>query len=239
MSEKLIQIGFDRYLDLKWANYSLDLFLSNEDEDKNYADLKSFINGEIEGKESARKTSNQLKRLWLRNSDGCQELRSSAKQLFYEQSILNPSIFHFGMAINTSPIFRDTCKILGELSHIQQRFENRTVISRLNESYVNTTSIPRVATRIIQTLVSWGFLKPQKKSYELKEITIEDNAICSWLLSSLIMASSFKEITFRDVNSIPEMLGIRILNARKCLQNSKTLSLKKSITGEEVVYIVV
>lgn len=63
MSERQVKIGFDRFLALEWADFALELFLSPKEEIKKCQILKSYLQKEIPGVDSARKTSNQLKRL--------------------------------------------------------------------------------------------------------------------------------------------------------------------------------
>jgi len=48
---------------LDWADFALELFLSPKEEIEKYQILKSYLQKEIPGVDSARKTSNQLKRL--------------------------------------------------------------------------------------------------------------------------------------------------------------------------------
>ena len=62
MADKKVLLGMDRFLALEWANYALDLFLSSDDEEKNYELLSNQLKKEISGVESARKTSIQFKK---------------------------------------------------------------------------------------------------------------------------------------------------------------------------------
>ena len=89
MTEKEIKIGFDRFLALEWANYSMDLFLSEGNPMMNINHLKSYIYRKVVGTESARKTIDQLKRLWLNENDEYVFLRNMARDIHHQTNVQN------------------------------------------------------------------------------------------------------------------------------------------------------
>jgi hypothetical protein len=60
MGYKKLTVGADRFLALKWANYAFELFQTNQDEDYLYRSLRAYLDSEIEGDVTSRKTSNHL-----------------------------------------------------------------------------------------------------------------------------------------------------------------------------------
>jgi hypothetical protein len=99
MSEKKVKIGFDRYLAKEWADYALGLISTSDSESQKYELLKICIQKQISGTDSARKTSNQLKRLWLNENDGLAKLRSEAARIFEQNPLTNPYILHLGICV--------------------------------------------------------------------------------------------------------------------------------------------
>ena len=65
MASKKITVGADRFLALEWANYAYELFISMGDQATARDSLRMYLEDQIEGKESSRKTAIQLNRLWL------------------------------------------------------------------------------------------------------------------------------------------------------------------------------
>jgi hypothetical protein len=175
MINKPVKIGFDRFLALEWADYALELFLSSQNNELNYELLKLYIQKVVQGKESARKTCNQLKRLWLNSEDNFQLLRETAKDCLLTNTDIDYAIFHFGVAINVFPIFKNTAQKIGELAVLQNRFLRNQVIERVSMDYLNPSSIPRIVTRVIQTLengaschLAKAFYKRPTFKYQIK-----------------------------------------------------------------------
>jgi hypothetical protein len=173
MIEKKIKIGFDRFIALAWADYSLELFLGSGNESDNYQALKIYLGSEISGAVTSRKAGNQLKRLWLTGSDGNQDLRDLAKKILVKHRSTKLSIFHIGMAINVFPIFREICNQLGVLNRIQGVVPQPIILSRVAEAYASPKSMQRVVARIIQTLVDWKLLSKEGSSIKLIDIALD------------------------------------------------------------------
>ena len=238
MSDKKISIGFDRYLALEWANYSMELYLSGNTESQNYDSLKSYLDREIIGKESSRKTANQLKRLWLNENDGTEFLRKKAREILKIQPNLDRAFFHLGMALNAYPIFKETCRKAGELSEIQTSLTNKIIIDRVNETYLNPSSIPRIVSRVIQTLENWGFFRSMGgNTINMEENLIENPASGSWLIEALMLSRTRTEISLREIEQAPEKMGIRFVGIRNIVNTDSSLSIRRNLTGEEVIII--
>jgi hypothetical protein len=235
MADKKVLLGMDRFLALEWADYSLDLFLTSNDEKKNYEFLSNQIRNEISGIESARKTSNQLKRLWLSEKDGEQDLRSIAREIIRNQSVVNYSIFHLGMAINVFPIFYESCNKIGTLSKSYPYLSRQIIIRRVSETYANPSSIPRIVSRVIQTLVDWGFLLVKEDSYLVKQVSLEDKEISSWFVFALMKASDSHEISISDLLSNPNKMGINLIDIRSHINQSSFLKINRYTVDSEII----
>jgi hypothetical protein len=237
MSNKNVFIGFDRFLALEWANYAFELYLTENEESKNYDSLKSYLKQEIKGKDSSRKTANQLKRLWLSEKDKNEPLRKRAREIIKINPNLDRTIFHLGMAINAYPIFKLTCRKTGELGEIHPSMSTKVIIDRVNETYLNPTSIPRIVTRVIQTLEDWGFLQNINGLNNIHEILVDNPMLGSWLIQALMLSRNLVEISLREIEQAPEKMGIRFVDIRKSVNNDSSLSIRRTLTGEEVVLI--
>jgi hypothetical protein len=236
MIDKQVRIGMDRFLALKWADYSLDLFISLDDEKKNYELLCKYLQGEIRGTETSRKTANQLKRLWLNKVDENHKLRIHAKEILRSRPQVNRSIFHLGMAINVFPVFKEVCHRIGILSKLQGSIPKQAVIDRVVEAFVNPTSIPRVVDRVLQTLIDWRFLEQEDGKIRFVELILNnDEEGLPWFVISLMKANRQDAISPQDLKVMPERMGINFLDIRKNLSAHPGFTLTRDQTGNESV----
>lgn len=235
MSNKKLNLGFDRYLDIEWANQALELSQSSDNVSGNYDLLKIYLQRKISGKETARKTSNQLKYLWLNREDENQDLRAQAVNLLRKNPHWNPAIFHFGMAINVSPIFKVTCKKVCDLNKVQNRIDRNTIIDRVTESYANPTSVPRIVARVIQTLINWGFLIEMQRYLQIKEIDLFDHQAICWFVKSMMEANMINEIPLIDMGFLPEKLGVKLHDLRVNIQSCDQLAIRRNLTSQEII----
>lgn len=235
MGEKQVIIGLDRYLACKWADYALELFLSPGEEQEKYQKLKHYMKDEIAGSESAEKTASQLRRLWLNNEDSYRELRDAAARIIHNQMGANHTIYHFGMAINVFPIFRETCRRIGEIAAVQHDLNRAVIIDRVSQNYANPSSIPRIVRRVIQTLAHWGFLDVRGNNFKVVEISISDYETGRWLVQAVMSAENRSEISASLLNNLPINIGIRISDVRTLLRTSEVFTIRRKMDGEETI----
>ncbi len=60
MGYKTISVGADRFLALQWANYAYELFISSTDQDSSRKALREYLENQMLGQVSTRKTTDQL-----------------------------------------------------------------------------------------------------------------------------------------------------------------------------------
>jgi hypothetical protein len=237
MTDKIVLIGLDRFLAKDWVDYSLDLFLSSYDDDQNYQLLKDYLQTAIPGKESARKTGNQLKRLWLTTIEPDDYLRKSAKEILMNHQVEDTTLFNLGMALNVFPIFKETCRRIGELNRLQVEVNKQTIVDRVFENFVNPTSIPRIVARVLQTLVDWGLIEEHQGNIHIKNLEINDPLVSSWFISALLNMDSRVDISLNDFIHLPVKMGVSIPDIRSHLQSATNLSIRRGLTGEEIITV--
>lgn len=235
MIENTVKIGFDRFLALDWADYSLELFLNSENEAGNYQLLKEYLGKVISGEDSARKTSNQLKRLWLNSKDEFHLLRLDASTILKQAKVISHSAFHLGMAINVFPIFQETCRKIGEISKVQPCISRKTIVDRVSQTFLNPSSIPRIVSRVIQTLEDWQFLEVSRDEVRLRKISLESHEESAWVIQALMCSQGKTELPITSINNFPEKLGIEFLDFRQTLHQSSQFSVRRNANGEEMI----
>lgn len=235
MTEKQVRLGFDRFMALDWANYALEQSISECEQQENYEKLKSYLQREIPGIDSSRKTANQLKRLWLNDQDEYQGLREGVAEILNHTPESIHPVFHLGMAMNVFPIFNETCIRIGELSGVQGVFENKSLINRVSSHFLNPSSIPRIVTRVVQTLVDWKFLETSKGIIRLHEVIINQKETCNWFIQALLISNTRREVTLRALVIMLENLGVRIPDIRRHIQQSQGFVVHRNAFGDESI----
>jgi len=199
--------------------------------------LRAYLDSEIEGDVTSRKTSNHLKRLWLTKDDPYQPLRLKTLSLpFYKYPEFLP-ILHLGVAVNVFPIYRETTKTIGLLDRVIDPIPKQSVVERVLERFGNTSSIPRAVARVLQTLEDWHLISSQDTYLKIVPYDVNDHPIAEWLLTALVIMNKPLGIAVSDLPLTPEKLGIKLPNPREIVQHSGSLVISQNIQGLEMITI--
>ena len=153
-----IEVGADRFLALQWANFAFALCRWKVDEERAVILLREYLEIVMNSPVTIRKTTKQLKRLWLAYEDHYKPLQEKATRLvsLYQLHLL--PILHLGMAINVFPVYKETISIIGQLNRITTPILLKTITDHVLEKFPNPTSIPYTVPRILRSLKDWGFI---------------------------------------------------------------------------------
>lgn len=229
-------VGFDRFIELDWVNFALDLALRGGD----VPELKTWLADRIEGKDACRKTANLLTNLWLREYPETSHLRSEALKLASEVDQDQFVVLHWGMALANFALFSQTVDVIGRLLRIQGDIERVTVRKRVLEAYSNQGTIPRSVDRIIQSLIDWRILESDdKKSFHIQNsIFIEDGKIFNWLVKCMVNSDPKTGIAVIDISRAQKLFPFEIgADVRKVLRQSGDFEVVRSGRNEEMVVL--
>ena len=230
---KRISVGMDRFLDLKWVDYGLDLAILSKESD-GYAQLRDRLALEISGYESARKTANQIRRLWL-----VEDNISWIREIVFQEDLLTHyqyrPILHYGMSLIIFPLFTQVCQYLGSLFQTSETCTRSQIQHRVLLTYPNSQSSLRSTDRVLQTLINWGFIQYKDGHYSQIPIKVDDQEIAEWLLIVIVHLMPFQWCYLRDLHNKPELLGIKISNLRMIIQRSKYLRIQQDAGNMEIV----
>jgi hypothetical protein len=235
MNYKAPRLGIDRFLALRWADMALDLSMVNEGKSKARKQLSTWLAQEIDGQVSARKTADQISRLWLVNDDPFVNLRKMAITNGLADNNRYRPILHFGLAMNVFPLFAYVCRVTGRLLNLQVSCTNRDIYQRVQEKYGNPKSIERASYRTIQTLIDWGLLISNDAGISTHKILISDPLTIEWLLTALILAYSTDKIPLTDAVKAPELLGIRFEDTRSVIRSTSMLKIERQLDVEMII----
>lgn len=236
MTDSRITIGMDRYIAKRWADYALDLFMSDDRSEDPYVRLQSWLSSEIKGHEVMLKTASQARNLWLAN-DQHLRLRESAVTLLKDGGPTSRPILHYGMALNVFPVMHDLSTAIGRMIQLKGSFRSKEIQQRLLEKYGTPSTIERVTNRGIQTLIDWGFLAEEKKVYCACHIEISQAEEIAWFMQALLSVSPANQLNFSDLQGLPELLGIVIQDIRAVIRESDRLRVERNGRNEEVVVL--
>lgn len=233
-TSKLPKVGFDRFIPLDWANYALILAMMNKPADE----LRSWLDERIEGKESARKTTNVLVNIWFKEYEQTKDLRARALDFVRAEPGSSRKIFHWGMCLANFPLFWNTANTIGRLIRIQEDFQKSEVKSRLAEQYHNQATINRGVRRILQSLLNWTVISKTKDGRLKNEekIMVRDNEVLVWLYESALITSHIQPINLIDFIHHPVFFPFQITNQGiDVLRNSDAFILHREGLENDVV----
>lgn len=231
--DKQVRMGFDRFLALEWANYSLDLLQSSTSLDEGYSLLKLYLQKEITGEESARKTANQLKRLWL-HRDSCSPLREKVIAIYQMMTLQDKPVLTYGMAVNVFPLFHDVCNVIGSQMHLSGGISRKQIQQRILEKYGNPVTMPRATDRVVQTLENWGFVTTINGICTVNQMRVDNPMVAHWLVIALLNLQVGKKMPLRDFATLPTLLGIEVGDIRNIIRQSRDLSLDRTPDAEVI-----
>jgi len=235
MGYKKISVGADRFLALQWANYAYELFLSVNDQDSSRKALREYLESQMLGQVSTRKTTDQLSRLWLYSGDPYQTLREMTLSLSKPIDNNQTVVLHLGMAINVFPIYRETVRVIGTLERLTDQISTKAISTRVIEKFPTTTSIPRTVNRVLQTLEDWHFIELNQGLVVVKEILLLDPKLVNWYILAILQATEQNEITMQELDTCPFKLGINFSHPRNVVNGSEGLFFGRNQIGVEVV----
>jgi hypothetical protein len=238
MGYKTISVGADRFLALQWANYAYELFLSSIDQDSSRKALREYLENQMLGQVSTRKTTDQLLRLWLYSGDPYRTIREMTLSIAKPIDPAKMPVLHLGMAINVFPIYRETVRVIGTLERLSDQISVKAISTRVIEKFPTTTSIPRTVNRVLQTLDDWRFIELNQGLVVVKDILLLDPKLVNWFILAALGATDQNEITMQELDTCPFKLGINFLHPRNVVNTSEELTMGRNHMGVEVVRMV-
>ena len=238
MGSKEISVGADRFLALQWANFAYELFASSENRETSRKILREYLEGQMLGQVSTRKTTDQLVRLWLYPSDSYSALRDLTDSFSRMISKAQMPVLHLGMAVNVFPIYYETVRVIGTLERITDQISTKAISLRVVEKFPTTSSIPRTVNRVLQTLQDWRFIDIADGNISVRDQLVQDTKVVNWFILALLNATQQNEITMQELDTCPFKLGINFSHSRNVVNISEELTMGRNHMGVEVVRMV-
>lgn len=229
-------VGFDRFVKLSWAEYALDLALTNGDSGQ----LRPWLGAQIDGDESARKTFNLLNNLWVRPFPETEQLRTRALALTSEIPQSYRIILHWGMALANFELFQQTTSNMGKLLRLQGSFNSKEIQQRMAEGYSNQGTIPRAVSRIVQSICDWGVIQEtDKHTYEVAQKNqLMDEDLLSWLLQAALNRKKNRPVSVIEILRLPELFPFEFTErGRLLLHESPVFTIIREGLNQEYIVL--
>ncbi len=195
-SRTLPKVGFDRFVTLEWADYALDLALTNQSPQQ----LREWLAPQILGHYALRKTYNTLSNLWVIPYPETEGLRQRGLELAQSLSPQDRLVLHWGMALANFPLFRLTTQAIGKLLRLQGDFRTQEIVVRVLEQNNVDNTIVRSVTRIIQSISAWGIIHRVGQHYERAMILeLSNTTAVEWLLEIVLFTQPNRQQTLVDL----------------------------------------
>jgi hypothetical protein len=237
---KLLQIGFDRFVKFSWAERALELAISQKELEAQRSSLKTWLKTEIQGSDAARKTFNVLTRMWLTEYPTTNHLRQEAMKF---TSIMSPQerlVLHWGMSTANFRFFQDTAASVGNLLRLQGEFRSSDVCRRISETYSNQGTIPRSVNRLLQTFRDWEVITSKGSNVYIisKRIPVQETSLVAWLFEVTLNRDRERQYALADLVRLAELFPFDLSNnALIAIHNSSHFNVYRYGTNLEYVSI--
>ena len=229
-------VGFDRFVTMDWLDQTLHFAITGQ----GIPTLKAWLNEKITGKDAARKTSNLLTNLWLREYSETRYLRNSALKIARDAGPQERIVLHWGMCLANFSLFRNTTAIIGRFLRLQGNFLSTEVRQRISEIYGNQGTIPRCVSRIIQSLDNWNIITLESRNQYIatEDIPVTDTNVLGWLIEALLTNSENQQLAISDVLRSPVLFPFDTMtNGMQAVQQSPSLSIIREGMNQDYVLL--
>lgn len=179
------QIGFDRFIDLKWIRASLDIRVERGSLDG--------INGLLDraGLSTAakKKVRTILNRLCLAPRTELKDFASRGVAIYRANPALDVAVLAWGMAIATYPFFGKVVEIVGRLSALQGDCAASEVHRRMSEMYGEREGTYRMTNMVLQSQANWGAIQRVENGRRIARLprrTVGDDRAMDWLVEAAV-----------------------------------------------------
>jgi hypothetical protein len=202
------QIGFDRFIHLEWAAAALSIRAGLVDPVR----LNALIDPARLGLKASKNNRTVINQLWLEPRLNLRSFVERGVALHQSTSEATASVLTWGVALAAYPFFGKTAELIGRLSALQGDCSSAEILRRMSETYGERETVRRSASRVLQSLASWGFIDRIEKGTRvicLPKVTIEDDALTAWLLEAA-MRFYGKAIPVSRLPSLPALFPFNL-----------------------------
>lgn len=198
-------VGFERYVTFDWLDQTAKWVIGGQSPQEVHAAIDDYLSSLVTGDTSKRKTKNVLSGAWVKSDGVNPKFKEEAKALYKSASRSEKIAIHYGLFIASYPFFYSLSQILGRLFKLQDDITNLEFYRRCVEVNGDRESIKRAAARYLQSIAEWGLIDADEKAKVKPEpkIKLENPAVVTWLLASILYSSERDRLSVNEILSDP------------------------------------
>lgn len=228
------KIGFDRFIELRWADTAIRIRagLASMDE------LSDILDASHRGEEAKKKTKTVLNRLWLEPRPELVEFADRGIEIFKTEHKPSIPALTWGMAIATYPFFGRVAEIVGRLTALHGFCSSAEVHRRMAEAYGDREGTKRMTNMVLQSQASWGGIirsnRCQKIERRGSSTELNQTKIVSWL-SEACLRYAGQNLSVTTVASHPALFPFTFEKSISyLLSKSEQINLSVDSMGEQI-----
>ncbi len=247
MNNRKLQIGIDRRIRLKWLEYTSNLVLAGNDENKVKDELEqlltsAFPSSSVNIRGSLSKTITILLKTWLHVHRDIHSLRDVGLELLQTVKKTDHLPIHWGMIIAAYPFWGTVAGQTGRLLRLQENVAVSQIQRRLREHYGERETVSRAAQRVIRSFVDWGVLdETSDKGIYSQGVTlsIKNPKLISWLVEASLCARSNGSAAIKDLLDSTSLFPFRLthISAEHLVSLSPRLELLRHGLDDNLVML--
>ena len=247
MNTRLKMIGIDRFIRLKWLEYTSNLVLAGNDEKAVKDELERLISSAFDCSSSSKrgslsKTLTILLKTWVRIHHDISSLRDAGLELIQVVDETNRVAVHWGMIMAAYPFWGAVAEQTGRLLKLQENVTKSQIQRRLREQYGERETVSRTVGRVLQSFVDWSVLcETNGKGIYSKGCTysVDNPKIISWLIEADLHRRSNGSASIRELLASTSLFPFRLkqLPAEHLVTMSPRMNLLRHGLDDELVIL--
>jgi hypothetical protein len=197
------QIGFDRFIQLDWAETALRIRAGKATLD----DLNEVLDSSHAGLAAKKKTRTVLNRLWLEPRADLVDFAGRGVQVYCSAPDTTVPALTWGMSLATYPFFGRVAEIVGRLTTLQGDCTSAEIHRRMAEVYGEREGTRRMTNMVLQSQASWGAIErvDSGKRIRRKEVIALSGApVATWLAEACLRYLG-RQLPIANLESNPVM----------------------------------
>lgn len=228
------QIGFDRFIQLEWAESAFRTRAGLTD----LQQLLDLLEESHPGAAARKKTRTVLNRLWLEPRADLVDFADRAVSIYLEAPDTPIAALTWGMAMATYPFFASVAQIVGRLTAIQGDCASAEIHRRMAEVYGEREGTRRMTNMVLQSQASWGAIDrigSGKRLARTEKIAVQESAATSWLVEACLRCAG-RPLSISGLDKSPVIYPFELGSSLSYLLSTvPTLEVRTDGTGNQVV----
>jgi hypothetical protein len=240
------QIGFNRYLNREWLDFTASQMLAGRPTAQIKSSLDELLSSQLSvGSNAVRgsrgKTISMLLSIWVTVPTQLTNLRDEALEHMQSLSLTDLLPFHWGMTMTAYPFFGVVAESAGRSLNLQGNVSANLLKARMREFYGQRENVLRSTRYVLQCFSGWGLLQETNQKsgiYESQKIfTIQNEDISIWLLKVLLFSSKMDIAPLKSLFQSPRLFPFKIEHFSPTKQQDNQLEFFSQGLDEEMVML--